>query len=67
MDMLPELGPIIGYGQAGFVFDVEGQTTITQKQNITKNYVEDNSVIQDNIAVEPRTIRLKRYVEWGFS
>jgi hypothetical protein len=25
MDMLPELGAIIGYGQAGFVFDVEGQ------------------------------------------
>jgi|TARA_R110000824_G_C15212538_1_gene676760 hypothetical protein len=24
MDMLPKVGPIIGYGQAGFVFDVEG-------------------------------------------
>jgi len=56
------VSPLNAFGLGGFVFDVEGSTTINQKQNITKNYVEDNSVIQDNISVEPRRLRLKRYV-----
>ena len=54
--------PSESFGLSGFVFDVEGETKIQQSSNITDNYVEDNSTVQDHIAVAPLTIQLTRYV-----
>lgn len=54
--------PLNAFGLGGFVFDVEGSTVVSQESAITDNYVEDNSAIQDNIALRPKKIRLKRYV-----
>ena len=56
------VSPLNAFGLGGFVFDVEGDTEVQINSEITDNYVEDNSARQDNIAVRPIEIRLKRYV-----
>lgn len=54
--------PANAFGLAGFVFDVEGDATINLTADITDHYTEDNSAIQDMIAIKPKKIILKSYV-----
>lgn len=50
------------FGLGGFVFDVAGEATVTLQNEISDHYAEDNSVIQDNIAVTPKRVVLQSFV-----
>lgn len=54
--------PVNAFGIGGFVFDVEGETTVNLKADITDHYLEDNSTIQDHIAIRPKKVTLRSYV-----
>lgn len=54
--------PFLDFGLAGFVFDVEGDVSIEQKADITDHYIEDNSAIQDHMAVRPISVKLTNYI-----
>ncbi len=54
--------PLNAFGLGGFIFDVEGDTTITLGAEITDHYVEDNTAIQDHIAIRPQVVTLRSYV-----
>ena len=60
MDMLPELGPIIGYGQAGFVFDVEGQPDKVVKIVQIRPLVDGMVLPYRNTFDDLRTIRSRK-------
>jgi hypothetical protein len=46
----------------GFIFDYENETNVHLTANITDHYVEDNTAIQDHIALAPARITLRGYV-----
>jgi len=54
--------PLNAFGIGGFVFDIEGETTVNLSTEITDHYLEDNTTVQDHIAVKPKKITLKSYV-----
>lgn len=54
--------PANSFGLAGFVFDLEGDTDINLSTEITDHYTENNSAVQDHIAVRPKRITLKNSV-----
>lgn len=54
--------PLNAFGLGGFVFDVEGETSANLSTEITDHYLEDNTTVQDHIAVRPKKITLKGYV-----
>lgn len=54
--------PLNAFGIGGFIFDVEGETTINLSTEITDHYVEDATTIQDHIVIKPKRITLKNYV-----
>lgn len=54
--------PANAFGLGGFLFDIEGDSTVTQTSEITDNFVEDNSAVQDHIAVRPLEVTLNNYV-----
>ena len=56
------LGPVGAKGINGFVFDYEGATTISHNATITDHWAEDNTVINDHIAISPVKITLHGYV-----
>ena len=59
----PEIPQFIQQGEvSGFLFDVKGRDELTLASNITDHYVENNSAIQDHIALKPITIRLNGFV-----
>lgn len=49
-------------GINGFVFDYEGDTEMTAQAEITDHYAEDNTAVQDHIAVKPLRITLHGFV-----
>lgn len=46
-------------GVAGFLFDIVGDETVMLTSEITDHYVEDNTAIQDHVALAPEQITLK--------
>lgn len=50
------------FGISGFIFDIDGDSKITLQNNITDNFIEDNSVLNDHIATLPQSVTLTRYV-----
>lgn len=54
--------PINSFGLGGFVFDNDGDTTVTLQAEITDHYTEDNKTIQDHIAIKPKRVTLKGYI-----
>lgn len=54
--------PLNAFGLGGFVFDIEGETSANLNAEITDHYLEDNSAVQDHIAIRPKKITLKSYV-----
>jgi hypothetical protein len=53
--------PLNAFGLGGFVFDVEGESTVTLTSEITDHFTEDNAV-QDHIAIRPKRVILRNYV-----
>jgi hypothetical protein len=49
-------------GINGFVFDYEGETTVNLNSDITDHYTEDNTVINDHIAIRPARVTLRGFV-----
>ena len=45
-------------GIAGYVFDIVGNESVDLKSDITDHYVEDNTAIQDHIALSPETVSI---------
>lgn len=54
--------PVNAFGLGGFVFDIEGETTVNLATEITDHYVETNEAMQDHIAIKPKKVTLKSYV-----
>lgn len=54
--------PLNAFGLGGFVFDIEGETSVNLTAEITDHYLEDNSAVQDHIAIRPKKVTLKSYV-----
>lgn len=54
--------PLNAFGLGGFVFDVDGETTVNLTAEITDHFLEDNSTVQDHIAVKPKRVVLNHYV-----
>ena len=54
--------PANAFGLGGFVFDVDGETSINAVSEITDHFVEDNSAVQDHIATRPLTVTLGGFV-----
>lgn len=54
--------PLNNFGFGGFIFDVEGETSVNLQADITDHFTEDNTPIQDHIATRPEKITLKQYV-----
>jgi len=54
--------PINAFGLGGFVFDVEGDSSAVLSADITDHYTENNSSIQDHIALRPKRVTLSTYV-----
>ena len=46
----------------GFIFDYENDTDVRLSSNITDHYVEDNTAIQDNIALAPVRLTLRGFI-----
>lgn len=49
-------------GIAGFVFDIPVEDSVEVQSDITDHYVEDNTAIQDQIALRPETITVRGLV-----
>jgi hypothetical protein len=56
------VSPLNAFGLGGFVFDIEGETSVTLQTEITDHFVEDGTTIQDHIAVKPKKVTLRSYV-----
>lgn len=56
------VSPLADLGIAGFVFDVEDETAIDLTSDITDHYTENNTAIQDNIAVRPLSLTLSGFI-----
>jgi len=54
--------PLNAFGFGGFLFDVEGETSVELRAEITDHYLEDNTTVQDHIAIRPKALTLKGYV-----
>ena len=49
-------------GLAGFLFDIDGDDLFRMRSQISQHFVEDNTTIQDQIALEPERVVLRRLV-----
>ena len=46
-------------GIGGFLFDIPGDEEVRLRSNVTNYFLENNTTVQDNIALEPPTITLR--------
>lgn len=49
-------------GIGGFVFDYEGETSLSIQADITDHYAENNTAVQDHIAIRPIKMTFRGYV-----
>lgn len=56
------VAPIADFGLSGFIFSAVGEANANLSADITDHYAEDNTAIQDQIAIRPKRITLKGYV-----
>jgi hypothetical protein len=56
------LKPSLAQGIGGFVFDYEGETNVALNAEITDHYIEDNTTIQDHVALRPVRVTLRGFV-----
>jgi hypothetical protein len=50
------------FGIGGFLFDIRGQESLQLHSDITDHYVENNSAMQDHIALKPETFTVSGFV-----
>lgn len=60
------LRPVSAYGIGGFVFDYEGDTSVNLSADITDHFSENNTAIQDHIALRPKRLILRGFVSEVF-
>lgn len=59
----PEIPQFDQQGQiSGFLFDVKGRDEVNLQAEITDHWTENNTAIQDHIAIKPITIRVNGFV-----
>jgi len=56
------VSPVVNLGIAGFAFDTFEEHKSELQSDITDHFVEDNSTIQDHIAIKPKKITLRGFV-----
>jgi hypothetical protein len=56
------VSPLVNLGIAGFAFDIFTEHKSEQQAEITDHFVEDNSTIQDHIAIKPSKFTLRGFV-----
>lgn len=56
------VAPLAAFGMGGFVFNAQGESVARLSADITDHYLEDNTAVQDQIAIRPKHITLKGYV-----
>lgn len=56
------VSPVLNLGVAGFEFDIFEEHKSEKQAEITDHFVEDNSTIQDHIAIKPEKITLRGFV-----
>ena len=56
------VSPLNAFGMGGLVFDAQGESRADLMADITDHYTENNTAIQDHIAIKPKKITLKGYV-----
>lgn len=56
------VSPVFNLGIAGFVFDIPKETRISLESNSTDHFAEDNSALQDHIALKPIIIETGGFV-----
>jgi hypothetical protein len=49
-------------GLAGLIFDISGDETLRLRSQISQHFVEDNTTIQDQIALEPERVVLRKFM-----
>ena len=54
--------PKFAKGIGGFVFDYNGQEDVTWAADITDHYVENNTPVQDHIAIKPLKVVLRGFI-----
>lgn len=52
----------IGPQEKNFLFNYEGENTVTLESDITDHFVEDNTTVQDQIALPPEMISVQGYI-----
>ena len=56
------LKPLGARGIGGFVFDIPDEAKVTLSADITDHWVEDNTTVNDQIAIKPDMIALSGFV-----
>lgn len=56
------VSPLNNFGLGGFIFDIDDESTVNLTTEITDHYLEDNTTVQDHIAVRPKKIVMKSFV-----
>lgn len=56
------VAPSAAFGLAGYIFNAQGENINQLSADITDHYLEDNTAVQDQIAIRPKRITLKGYV-----
>lgn len=56
------VSPMAAFGLGGFLFGIDGEDEVALMSEITDHYAEDNSVLNDNIALKPKRFTLRSYV-----
>lgn len=59
--ILRPTGGINSIGISGFLFDVIGVEEVSNQADITDHFIEDNTSIQDHVALRPRRFTLRGY------
>ena len=54
--------PLNAFGLGGFMFDIEGETSVNLTSQITDHFLEDTTNVQDHISTNPKKVTLKGYV-----
>lgn len=56
------VSPTAAFGIGGFVFGIDGEDEVALTAEITDHYAEDNTVLNDGIAIKPKRFTLRSYV-----
>lgn len=56
------VSPMAAFGIGGFIFGIDGEDEVALTSEITDHYAEDNTVLNDGIALKPKRFTLRSYV-----